>query len=161
MKLFKLRFVIILSIGILSLFAAAIAIRQIVTIQYWHNEHRAIEAMIHALRPRVPIECSEDGWRMAVHRTEVAFDNIAYDLTYVSQNELKQLRVDLETILSQRSPSPSLLFEIYNRIGRCNKITAEKSDKWRADVTEFIERSYKITARKKQNGVRQSGIRSL
>jgi hypothetical protein len=80
-----------------------------------------------------------------VHRTEIAFDNIAYDLTYVSGDELKQLRVDLEAILSQAT-SASLLYEIYNRIGRCNKTTAEKSEKWREDFTEFIEQSYKIVA---------------
>lgn len=148
MKRFKRRSVTILSIGLLLLFAAAMAVRQLVTIQHRHKEHRAIQAMIHSLRPHVPSECSDDGWRTAVHRTEIAFDDIAYDLTYVSGDELKQLRVDLEVILSQTATSLSLLYEIYNRIGRCNKTTAERSEKWREDFTEFIEQSYKIVAPK-------------
>jgi hypothetical protein len=64
------------------------------------------------------------------------------------QEPFIDVREGLEAIVSQTATLASLLCEIYNRIERCNKTTAEKSEKWREDFTEFIEQSYKITALK-------------
>ncbi|MEZ6034890.1 MAG: hypothetical protein R3C17_17500 [Planctomycetaceae bacterium] len=80
---------------------------------------------------------------MAVSRTDVAFENISYDPTYISRSELSLLRMDLEKIISEDRASPELLFRIYDRIGRSNKTTEAKSEKWREDFTEQVEHSYK------------------
>ena len=64
------------------------------------------------------------------------------------QEPFIDVREGLEAIVSQTATLASLLCEIYNHIERCNKTTAEKSEKWREDFTEFIEQRYKITALK-------------
>lgn len=109
----------------------------------WRDQHLAVEAMIHELQQPIPNECTPEGWRMAVGQTDIAFGNIAFDPTYISTSELALLKEDLKKMIADTVPSPVLLREIYNRLGRCNKTTAVKSEKWRALFTEIVERSYK------------------
>jgi hypothetical protein len=143
MRTFKKRWII----GFLTLAAVTVLLGSLLTPlvkrALWMKDHRRIQALIHQLYLPIPNECTENGWPMAVSRTDIAFENIAYDPTYISRSELALLRIDLEKIIAENRASPELLFKIYDRIGISNKTTEGKSEKWREDFTEQVERSYK------------------
>jgi hypothetical protein len=145
MKIFtKRRVIVVLSIAVLVMVLSLVAFfSRFYAIGRWLDEHHAVEAMIRELYEPVPKECEPDTWRTAVGQTEIAFGNIAYDESYISTSELALLKNDVKTLIEQNDPSPALLYLIYNRLGRCNETTAEKSEKWRGLFSEEVERSYK------------------
>lgn len=126
-------------------FMSVLGMRSILRLVQYHRfveEKETINRALQSIENIPPAGISQQRWQSGVWMVIYnGFGNACANPDRISLHELRELRKDIETMISNQPPSVPLMRVIWVRIGECNSSTAEYIQRF----TPWLEEEIRMT----------------